>query len=75
MKFGQVDGGSIRSDQGGELVSSLALQDMILCNHSYMFEPTSADSPSQNGATEIYNDKLAFQTHTLLHGANLSTNR
>ena len=34
-------------------------------------EPTGADSPSQNGAVEIYNDKLAVRTRTLLYGAGL----
>jgi hypothetical protein len=58
-KFGHEDGGSIRTNQGGKLAGSSALSDMILCNHLYVFEPTGADSPSQNGAVEIYNDKLA----------------
>jgi hypothetical protein len=44
---------------------------MVLGNHSYLFEPTSADSPSQNGAAEYYNDKLAIWTCTLLYGAGL----
>ncbi len=70
-KFGHTDGGSIRTDQGGELAGSLALQDMIIRNHSYVFELTGADSPSQNGAAEIYNDKLAVQTCTLLYGDGL----
>jgi hypothetical protein len=34
-------------------------------------EPTGANSPSQNGAVEIYNDKLAVCTWTLLYGAGL----
>ncbi len=44
---------------------------MILRNHSYVFEPMGADSPSQTGAVEIYNDKFAVQTCTLLYGAGL----
>jgi hypothetical protein len=40
---------------------------MVLQNHSYFFEPTGADSPSQNGAAENYNNKLAVQTCTLLY--------
>jgi hypothetical protein len=70
-KFGHKEGGSIRTDQGGELAGSSALSDMILRNHSYVFEPTGADSPSQNGAVEIYNDKFAVRTRTLLYGAGL----
>jgi hypothetical protein len=50
---------------------SSAFLDMILCNHLNVFEPTGADSPSQNGAAEIYNDKLAIRTQTLLYGAGL----
>jgi hypothetical protein len=73
-KFGHKDGGSIRTDQGGELAGSSALSDMILSNHLYVYEPTGADSPSQNGATEIYNDKLAVRTRTLLYGAGLPAN-
>ncbi len=34
-------------------------------------EPTGADSPSQNGAVEIHNDKLAFCAHMLLYGSAL----
>jgi hypothetical protein len=34
-------------------------------------EPTGADSPSQNGAVEIYNDKLAIRARTLLYGSGL----
>ena len=36
-----------------------------------MVEPTGADSPSQNGAVEIYNAKLAVGTRTLLFGSGL----
>ncbi len=34
-------------------------------------EPTGADSPSQNGAVKVYNDKLAIRTRTLSYGAGL----
>lgn len=53
-RFGHVNGGSIRSDQGGELARSFAYSDLLL--------RTGADSPSQNGAVEIYNAKLAVRT-------------
>ncbi len=36
-----------------------------------MIEPTGADSPSQNGAAEIYNGKLAVRARTLLFGSGL----
>ena len=69
--FGHEEGGSIRSDQGSELAKSPALSDMVLRDQNYVFEPTGADSPSQNGGVETYNDKLAVWTRTLLYGANL----
>ena len=71
QKFGHANGGCIRTDQGGDLAGSSALSDMVLCNHSYVVEPTGADSPSQNSQAENYNDKLAILTRTLLYGAGL----
>ena len=59
-RFGHTHGGSIRTDQGGELARSLALSDLVLRTHNYVLEPTGADSPSQNGSVEIYNNKLAI---------------
>ncbi len=70
-KFGHAEGGSICTDQGGELAGLSDLADMILRKHSYIFEPTGAGSPSQNGGAETYSDKLAIRTHTLLYGAGL----
>lgn len=70
-KFLQKFGHAICTDQGGKLAGSSALSNMILRNHSYVFEPTGADSPSQNGQAEIYNDKLAVRKRTLLYGAGL----
>ena len=40
QKFGHANGGSIRTDQGGELAGSSVLSDMVLRTHSYIFEPT-----------------------------------
>jgi hypothetical protein len=37
----------------------------------YTVEPTGADSPSQNGGAEIYNDTLAVKVRTLLYGSGL----
>ena len=39
--------------------------------HLYMVEPTGADSPSQNGGAEKWNDTLAVTTRALLYGASL----
>ena len=55
--FGHTHGGSIRTDLGGELARSFALSDMVLRSHKYVKEPTGADSPSQNGSVEVYNNK------------------
>ncbi len=61
----------MRTDQGGELTRCSTLQDMLLRDFHYTFKPTSADSPSQNSAVEIYNDKFAVRTRTLLYGSGL----
>lgn len=37
----------------------------------YKVEPTVADSPSQNGQVERYNNTIATVIHTLQYGANL----
>jgi hypothetical protein len=66
-RFGHEHGGSVRTDQGGELAQSFALSNLLLRKHRYVMEPTGADSPSQNGAGEIYNNKLAVRTRTLLY--------
>jgi hypothetical protein len=61
-KFGHPDGGLMRTDQGGELAGSQKLMDMVLWQYNYVVEPTGVDSPSQNGAVETYNNKLAVRT-------------
>jgi hypothetical protein len=38
----------------------------------YVLEPTGADSLSQNGAVEIYNNKLAIRARTFLYGLGLA---
>ncbi len=74
-RFGHPDGGLIKTDQGRELTGLQKLVDMVLWQYNwqynYVVEPTEATSPSQNGAVETYNDKLAVHTHTLLYGAGL----
>ncbi len=69
---GHKDSGSIRTDQGGELARSLDLQDLVLWKFHYTLEPTDTNSPSQNGAVEIYNDKFAMRVRTILFGSGLS---
>ena len=44
---------------------------MVLRTHNYVLEPTGANSPSQNGSVEIYNNKLAIRARTLLYGSGL----
>jgi hypothetical protein len=68
---GHGDGGCVRTDQGGKLARSSVFQDMLLRDYHYTLETTGADSPSQNGAVEIYNDKFAVRTRTLLYGSGL----
>jgi hypothetical protein len=70
-QHGHDDSGCIRMDQGGKLARNYLFQDMVLREFHYTLEPTGADSPSQNGAVEIYNDKLAVRTRTLLYGLGL----
>ncbi len=47
---------------------------MMLDEFKYVVEPTGADSPSQNGGAEIYNNTLAVKIQTLLYGFGLPTN-
>jgi hypothetical protein len=68
---GHSDGGCVRTDQGGELASSGTFRDLLLREFRYTLEPTGADSPSQNGAVEIYNDKFGIRTRALLYDASL----
>ena len=69
--YGRHSGGVIRCDQGGELAQSSAFRSMMMKKHLYVVEPTGADSPSQNGGAEKWNDTLAVTTRALLYGASL----
>jgi hypothetical protein len=69
--FGHDKGGSIWTDQGIELARSLALLNLVLWKHNYTIEMTGSNSPLQNGAVEVYKDKLAIRLHTLLYGSGL----
>jgi hypothetical protein len=66
-KFG-AGGGLVKTDQGGELARSAAFKTMLEEEFHYVVEPTGADSPSQNGAAEIYNNKFALK-----HGPSSTT--
>ncbi len=68
---GHTDGGCIRTDQGGEFASSSTFGYLVLKEFSYTLKPMGTDSPSQNGAVDIYNDKLGIHTHSLLYGSGL----
>ncbi len=69
-KFGHAKG-LIRTDQGGKLARSGTFQEMMLKNFGYMNEQTGADSTSQNGSAEIYNNTVAVKVRTLLYGSSL----
>ncbi len=69
-KFG-CGNGMIRLNQGSELAQSGAFCTMMLDEFSYVVEPTSADSTSQNGGAKIYNGTLAVKVRTLLYGSGL----
>ncbi len=63
--------GCIRTNQGGKLARSHKFKDSMLRDFHYAIEPTGADSPSQNGAVEIYNNKFGVRTRALLYGSGL----
>jgi hypothetical protein len=69
-KFGSGMG-VVQTDQGGELAQSASFREMMLKDFGYVVKPTGADSPSQNGGAEIYNNTLAVKVLTLLYGAGL----
>jgi hypothetical protein len=69
-KFG-TGSGIIRTDQGGKLAQSNAFRETMLKDFGYVVECTGADSPSQNGGAEIYNNTLAVKVRTLLYGSGL----
>ena len=69
-KFGNR-GRIVRTDQGGELARSSEFKTVLESEFGYIVEPTGADNPSQNGGSEIYNDKLAVKTRTLLYQSHL----
>jgi len=66
-KFG-ISNGVLWTDQGGELARSKSFRDMMFREFGYVVEPTGADSPSQNGGAEIYNNTPSVKVRTLLYG-------
>jgi hypothetical protein len=70
--FGWDNCGIIRCNQGGELAELNAFVSTMLENFNNVLEPTGADSPSQNGGIECFNQTLGAMTHCLLYGASLS---
>jgi hypothetical protein len=64
-------GGFIWCNQGGELTQSHALIDLALTEFGYKVEPTGANSPSQNGQAEKWNNVSVVTTRALLFGAAL----
>jgi hypothetical protein len=69
--FGWDNGGIIRCNQGGELAKSNAFVSTMLRNFNYVVEPMGADSLSQNGGIECFNQTLGTMMHCLLNGASL----
>ncbi|KAL7538057.1 LOW QUALITY PROTEIN: hypothetical protein ACHAXR_008252 [Thalassiosira sp. AJA248-18] len=69
--FGLPEGGIIRCDQGGELAACKEFVTRMKRDHNYIVEPTGADSPSQNGGVERWNNTLATTVRALLYGASL----
>jgi hypothetical protein len=69
--FGLAEGGVLQCDQGGELSKSTRWCLHMLMEFNYKVEPTGADSPSQNGGVERFNQTLGTMTRALLYGASL----
>jgi hypothetical protein len=63
--------GLVWTDQGGELARCGNFWTMMLEEFNYVVEPSGADSPSQNGGAEIYNNTLAVKVRTLLYESGL----
>ncbi len=63
--------GLVQTDQGGEFARSSAFRTTMLNEFGYVVKSTGADSPSQNGGAEIYNNALAVKVRTLLYGSGL----
>jgi hypothetical protein len=71
LLFGLAEGGVLQCDQGVELAKSARWRSHMLMEFNYKVEPTGADSPSQNGGVERFNQTLGTMTRALLYGASL----
>ncbi len=69
-KFGNANG-VVCTDQGGELARCDEYRRLMAKDFGYTVKPTGADSASQNGGTEIYNNTLAVKVRMLLYGSGL----
>jgi hypothetical protein len=63
--------GVVCTDQGSELARSNDYPGLMAEEFIYTNEPTGADSASQTGGAEIYNNTLAVMVRTLLYGSGL----
>lgn len=68
--FGSLYGGSICTDQGGELARCANFVTQMTLHH-YLVESTSADGASQNKQIEKWNDILAVTVCMLLYSSSL----
>jgi hypothetical protein len=59
------------TNQGSELARSNEFRLMMAKDFTCSAEPTGANSASQNGGVEIYNNTLAVKVRTLLYGSGL----
>ena len=69
---GPKEGGFIRCDLGGKLANCKEFVTIMQRDHRYSVEPTGADSPSQNGGVERYNNTMAVSVRAILYGASLT---
>jgi hypothetical protein len=69
-KFG-LDKGIIWIDQGREHAQGEQFRKTMLKEFDNLVGPTGANSPSQNGGTEIYSNTLAVKLRTLLYDSGL----
>jgi hypothetical protein len=60
---------SYTATKGGELAKSVHVQSHMLKEFNYKVEPTGANSPSQNGEVEHFNQTLGMMTCALLYRA------
>ena len=67
-KFGLSTGGTIRTDQGGELFRSQDFRDAVALKH-YTVKPTGSDAAHQNGKVERLNATFGIMVSALLYSS------